>query len=121
MLKLGALLITAALAATVPIPRALPQQIPPAKALAVGTEKSQGSADRPDKTGKPPPLIVEARVSGKLETTADNAGRRAEAEYSKWTDPISIFTFLLVLVGAGQVWFLRNTDKATTKAAEAAN
>lgn len=46
----------------------------------------------------------------------------AEAAPSRnpWLDPIAIFTGLLVLVGAGQIYFLRNTDIATTKAANAA-
>jgi hypothetical protein len=42
------------------------------------------------------------------------------AEFDRWTDPISIFTFLLVVVGATQAWFLYQTNIGTQKAADAA-
>lgn len=82
--------------------------------------KSNDAAPSPQRGTKDAPLFVETHVSGKLQTSADQTTQNARDEKNPWLDPITIFTFLLVLVGAGQVYFLRNTDRATTKAADAA-
>lgn len=120
-LKRGALAVLAVLlVATVPIFAAPSQQTAPAEAHAINANINSQSAHAQREKAPQTPLTVEAHVTGELKTTAENAGQETSSENNRWLDPISIFTGLLVLVGAGQVWFLRNTDIATTKAANAA-
>jgi hypothetical protein len=121
VLKFGALLLLAVfLAAAAPIPPMPSQKPPPAKTQAIGTEKPNRHTNRPEKATQPARLVVEAHVTGKLETTSNQTNLETQDEHSRWTDPITIFTGLLVIVGAFQVVFLRNTDQATSKAAKAA-
>jgi hypothetical protein len=120
VLKVGALLLAATVGATTPIQSVRLQQIPAPKTQAVVPQKIEKNTRGQEHSDKPSPLVVEAHVSGKLETTAKNNGQETQSEWDRWLDPFTIFTGLLVLVGAGQVWFLRRTDIATTKAANAA-
>lgn len=89
-----------------------PSGATPGPPVAVLVPKPLSTASKQAPAPPSRPIQVDAHVTGTLQN-GDN-------ELSRWADPITIFTALLVLVGAGQVWFLRNTDKATTKAAEAA-
>lgn len=93
---------------------------PPAKTEAVNAQEGNNGPSNLENAAKPLPLVVEAHVSGNLETTSKDTGQKTQQEENRWLDPITIFTGLLVLVGAAQVMFLRNADKAVTKSAEAA-
>lgn len=117
---IATLIAAVLLIAQTPIHAAPSQQPPPAKGQAVSPDKSDNRAGTQQRGTGQMPLVVEAHVSGKLQTTADNTGQETKTEKSPWLEPITFFTFLLVLVGGGQVWFLRNTDISTTRAANAA-
>jgi hypothetical protein len=112
---IAALLLTAGAEISAPL-----KPSPPLKGQAVSPQKANSDTASQQRGTKESPLFVETHVSGKLDAASENAGLEAQDEHNPWRDPITIFTGLLVLVGASQVWFLRNTDKATTKAANAA-
>ena len=105
MLKLGALLFAAAIAATGPIPNTKPegsQQPPPAKGQAVDTQQADKGTDSKQTTAQKPPPKGDVAISKKLDRDANKAGENAKAEDSKWLDPTTVFNFFLVLIGAVQ-------------------
>jgi hypothetical protein len=113
------LFATIAVAAT-PIQNAPSQHAPPAKVQAVDTERGNASAANPKASTSEPLLHVEAHVTGSLNTHSTEAQQSGQTEGTKWTDPIVLFTFLLVLVGAATACILFNTDRSTAKNAAAA-
>ena len=121
MLRLGAVLVAAVLlTAQTPVQAAPSQQVPPVKGQAVSPNKSHEDAATPQRGTPQAPLVVEAHVSGKLQAASDNASQSAKGENSSWLDPIAIFTFLLVVVGAVQAGAIWYTAVVTNKAAVAA-
>ncbi len=65
------------------------------------------------------PSSLNLNVSGKLEVHTDNSKNNGNQESSKWFEPITLFTLLLVVVGGLQAHFLFGTVKATGIAANA--
>jgi len=82
------------------------KQIPPVESQA--TPASETKPESKDTLARAAqsvaPLTV--NVTGALEVHSEEAQNGAGTESSKWIDPITLFTALLVLVGGAQVWVL---------------
>lgn len=85
-------------------------------------DKPKGNAEKKRTVSIELPPTINITVSGKLETNSDDAKPNADAESTRWSDPISIFTGLLVavtggliLVGWRQVQTARTIERAYVK------
>lgn len=96
------------------------KEVPPVAGQAKAGNKSQPIASTQREVTVTFAPSSNLTVTGNLHVTADNANKSGDPEPSKWADPITWFTFCLVLVGVGQTYVLWSTVVATRVAAEAA-
>ncbi len=84
----------------------LPQMVvPPVTRQAKGADKNtqnnpESQQNSPDKA----PAVVNVTVTNDPQYAAPHTQEKTNQESSKWPDPITLFTGLLVLVGAGQIF-----------------
>jgi hypothetical protein len=93
--------------------------IPPVAGKAETTDDRKTEATNNNQQSMTLPSTLNLNISGKLEIHPDQTKGGANQESSKWFDPITLFTLLLVVVGTMQAIFLRGTLKATETAANA--
>lgn len=74
--------------------------IPPITSETEGADKSENNAKAKQSESINLPSSVDIKIGRKLEIYSDKRDGEANAESTKWTDPISIFTGLLVVVTA---------------------
>jgi hypothetical protein len=98
----------------------LEKSVSPVTRQTVGADKgaqkqSEPQQQSPDKA----PAVVNVTVTNEPQYTAAHAPQKANAESSKWTDPITLFTGLLFAVGVLQVWVYWKQKSVMEKALHA--
>lgn len=87
--------------------------IPPITSQAKASNERQADASNQNNQSITFPSTSNLNISGKLEVHSDETKNCCNQESSKWLDPITWFTLLLVIVGAGQAYFLWRAVNAT--------
>jgi hypothetical protein len=72
--------------------------VPPITSEAVGADKSKSDAGNKKFNPDNLPPSIDVKIGGKLEIYSEECKGEADTESNKWTDPISIFTGMLVVV-----------------------
>lgn len=76
------------------------QPVPPITGETKRADKSNGNAHSKQTITVELPPTLNVTVGGKLDVQTDENKLRADTETHKWTDPLAVFTFLLVIVTA---------------------
>jgi len=99
------------------------KEVPPVPSQTEGVDKTKRNPGNQKAASKNQPTTINLNVSGNLQLKSEETKSKTDAESSKWTDPLSVFTGLLVAVTAGLIgigWIqwreTRNTAKRQLRA-----
>jgi hypothetical protein len=93
--------------------------IPPVALKPIGSNNSQQKTIQPQQITVDFPSTLNLQTSGKLDVNSAENQKHTDTPSSKWTDPLSISTILLVIVTGGLVLLARyqlRTTQTTTRA-----
>jgi hypothetical protein len=92
-----------------------PNRIPPIIHQSKGANKSANQSDGKQSSATNPMSPTNVPISDNIAAKSGENESSANSEGTKWTDPIVLFTFLLVVVGGFQAGFLwRGIDDSKT-------
>jgi len=74
--------------------------VTPITGKAIGSNNTKDDTPKNKSDSNNLPAIINLNISGKLEIASEDSDTKADAESTKWLDPISLFTFLLVVATA---------------------
>jgi hypothetical protein len=94
------------------------KEVPPVLSQTEGADKPKRNPGNQKAATENQSTTINLNVSGNLQIKSEDTKSKTDAESAKWTDPLSIFTGLLVVVTAGLIgigWIQWHETRITAK------